>query len=215
MIPVRKRKTTRERVDIREHFQDYEPPIEVAGAVRKLLNLIPDNHLQGLTEITIRNSDEMPRRRRRSWTYSRSKKVKFETVRGLYVQTGVKNGKIELFINNIFDESYKPSNPFARIQMHLDLGETLFHEIGHHVDHIRDSMGRLTEGSAERYQDKYTRKLYIRTAPLMSIYSMLFMFLVFRKFVKHPIQTIEYFQARRESRRRKKKPYVPDKNHNP
>ena len=52
-------------VEIVEYYKDYEPPIDAAKVVRKLIDNIPQKYLLGLGKIVITNQSSLSQRQLR------------------------------------------------------------------------------------------------------------------------------------------------------
>ncbi len=115
-------------------FSDYKPRFDPVPIVRRMLESIPEKYLVGLGEVVLTNVGGLPRKRRRSVTTSRGRKVKVIDAGGLYHPAS--NGRrawIEIFVDNAlrgFERGWWLRIPFSR---EARLGDVLFHEIGHHI----------------------------------------------------------------------------------
>ena len=99
-----------------------------------MVDTVPPKYLVGLSEVVLTNASGLSRSRRRSTTKSRKNKVRTRTALGMY-HPGWKGERpwIELFVDNILDrlgEGVLLRSSFFR---ESELGDVLFHEIGHHI----------------------------------------------------------------------------------
>jgi hypothetical protein len=115
-------------------FSDYQPPFDPTPIVRRMLESVPEKYLLGLGEVVLTNAGGLPRKRRRSITKSRRRKVSVILARGLYHPAFKANRAwIEIFVDNTFrgwEKGWWLRIPFLR---ESKLGDVLFHEIGHHI----------------------------------------------------------------------------------
>jgi len=120
------------RVELREFYTDYTPPRRVLKTLRKLLNRVPQQYLQGLDCVVLTNMSGQPRRLRLGKIPSSKGYVSRSRVLGLY--HGAYRGKrpwIELYVDRI-TERYKRVL-WAPFLLEGVLGDVLLHEIGHHI----------------------------------------------------------------------------------
>jgi hypothetical protein len=99
-----------------------------------MLDSVPENYLLGLGEVLLTNTSSLPRKRRRSITKSRRRKVHVIEAKGLYHPAVHGNRAwIEIFVDNTlrgWEDGWWLRIPFIR---EGKLGDVLFHEIGHHI----------------------------------------------------------------------------------
>jgi hypothetical protein len=67
-----------------QYVLGYEPPFDVTPIIERMLASIPPKYLVGLSEVVLTNASGFSRKRRRSVTKSRKRKVKFGAARGVY-----------------------------------------------------------------------------------------------------------------------------------
>jgi hypothetical protein len=114
-------------------FSEYAPPFDVVLAAQRMLDSVPANYLVRLSEIVLTNASALPRDRRRRNTRSRKRKVRIGDARGLYHPAWNREPAwIEVFVDNTLRGW---GRTFLRIPWirEQQLGEVLFHEIGHHI----------------------------------------------------------------------------------
>src|ERR1700676_4585643 len=83
-------------------FSDYKPPFDPLPIVRRMLDSVPDQYLSGLSEVVLTNASGLSRKRRRSVTTARRRKVRVIDAGGLYHPAF--NGSsawIEVFVDNV------------------------------------------------------------------------------------------------------------------
>jgi hypothetical protein len=145
-------------VPIVEAYHDYAPPFTVRVTVKRLLSGVPREHLVGLARVVLTNAGGLARRRRRAKTWSRKRKVEIASCRGLYHEAWKGEGAwIELFVDRMLADKAgcALTLPFFRDSV---VGETLFHELGHHIH--KTQAPEHTE--REDVADKWARRLQRR-----------------------------------------------------
>lgn len=143
----------------------YKPPFDVTQIVERMVESVPPKYLVGLSEIVLTDHGDMPRKHRRSVTYSRNKKVRIMNTRGLYHPAWKgKRAWIEIFVDATlkhWEKGFWLKFPFLR---EAELGEVLFHEIGHHIHHSVRPEYREQEDVADvwkvRLHRNYARKRF-------------------------------------------------------
>ena len=153
---------------IREVYKDYTPPFNLSATIQDLLSCVPSNYISGLNEIVLTNAGALSRDRRRQRTQSGSRATE---VRGLYHQVG--NGQpawIEIFVDTTLQDWPRPllKMPFFRS---FAISEVLYHEFGHHVQHVSNLKLDSKESSAEKLAGKlfrvFFRKRYWYLQPII------------------------------------------------
>ena len=133
-------------------FSDYEPRFDPVPIVRRMLDSVPEDPI-GLDEVVLTNASGLARKRRRSATTSRGRKVKVIDAGGLYHPAF--NGRhawIEIFVDNAvrgFERGWWLRIPLVREGR---LGDVLFHEIGHHIHFTCRPEYRETEDVADAWK---------------------------------------------------------------
>lgn len=154
----------RERPEVRivEAYKDFVPPSRLPSAVRRMLAVLPAKYLGGLGSVVLTNLAFLNHDRRRKKTRSRGRKVPVRGVRGLYHRRW--RGEpawIEIFVDATF--SHVPASmlwiPLVR---DFELGEVLFHELGHHVHLTKKRVYRETEDVAEAWRRTFNRSFLRR-----------------------------------------------------
>lgn len=119
---------------VARYSSDYRPPFDVASVVERMVDSVPPKFLVGLSEIVLTDRGGLPRKRRRSVTYSRKKKVRILQARGMYHPAWKgKRAWIEIFVDATLrplGEGILSNIPLVR---NWELEDVLFHEIGHHI----------------------------------------------------------------------------------
>ena len=116
------------------HFSGYTPPFNPIPIVERMLASVPSKYLIGLEEIVLTNSSGLSRKRRRSVTKARNRKVRIAEARGLYhPEWNNKPAWIEIFVENTlkrYEKRWWTKLSFVR---EAEISDVLFHEIGHHI----------------------------------------------------------------------------------
>ncbi len=148
-------------IPIRENYRDWRPPLDASNVVRKLIDVVPNRYLIGLTSIVLTNSGALNRRRRRAVTSSRGTKVRIPSALGLYHRAfRGEPAWIELFIDNIVRAMPK-SALWIPVARDLTFGDVIFHELGHHIHSTQAPEYREREDVADTWERKLTM-FYVR-----------------------------------------------------
>jgi hypothetical protein len=142
---------------------EYEPPFDPAPIVRRMLESLPKKYLLGLVEVVLTNSSALSRKRRRSVTTSRRRKVRVIEAAGLYHPAF--KGKlawIEIFVDTTLRGWEK--GLWLRIPLIREgkLEDILFHEIGHHIHFTCRPEYRETEDAADTWKVRLGRQYNLR-----------------------------------------------------
>ncbi len=156
-------------------YSNYEPPFDVSRAAHRMLDSIPEKYLSGLGEVVLTNSGDLPRKRRRSVTKSRGRKVQVAKAAGLYHPASNGNPAwIEVFVDNAlrgWEHSWLLRIRFIR---EAKIGDVLFHEIGHHIHFTVQPEYREKEDVADIWKVRLERNYTRRQFPLFVRFMWLF-----------------------------------------
>ncbi len=147
-------------------FSGYDPPFNVVPIVLRMLDSVPEKYLSGLGEVALTNASGLPRKLRRKATKSRGRRVKINLARGLYHQEWHGNPAwIEIFVDNTlkgWERGIWLKIPYI---CEDEIGDVLFHEIGHHIHHSIRPEFREREDVAEvwkvRLRRNYMQKWFL------------------------------------------------------
>ncbi|MGB6728791.1 MAG: hypothetical protein WBE74_23060 [Terracidiphilus sp.] len=116
-----------------EQYSGYTQPFDVKSAVERMVASVPPKFLVGLSEVVLTNTAGLPRRRRRSVTKSRGKKLKIIQAAGLY-HASINNRPawIDIFVDRTL-VGWRKGGFWWLLPRELELQEIVFHEIGHHI----------------------------------------------------------------------------------
>jgi hypothetical protein len=161
-------------VELSESYRGGAAPAWMHSTVERLLGSLPDDFLSGLGTIVLTDSESIGRGKTGR---VRGRKYNRRDCRGFYhAGTSREVAWIELVADNMIAGMPKP---FFRIQFTRDLvvSQTLFHEIGHHLDATLGSPARRGEVAAEewcrRLSRKYFRQRYWYLKPVFSAAALL------------------------------------------
>ena len=144
-----------------EHYRDWTPPAAVRASVDRLLASTPDRYLIGLGAVVLTNSGALTGNRRRGKTRSRRRKVALRECRGLYHQAHQgQPASIEVFVDNCVNRLPSRLRGISFL-LDLELGSTLFHELGHHLHATQAREYAEAEDVADRWSRELLRP-YIR-----------------------------------------------------
>jgi len=151
----------RHKVELREFYKDYNPPRRVLKTIRKLLDLVPEQYIQGLDCVVLTNMSGQPRHRRLGKIPSSKGRVSRSRVLGLY--HGAHRGKlpwIEIYVDNIV--APYSGHLWVPLMREFAFGEVLLHEIGHHIHATFAREHSDQEDVAERWKKQLTREIGLR-----------------------------------------------------
>jgi hypothetical protein len=139
------------KVKIVEDYYHYCPPVRVYGSLELLLRSVPKEHLRGLRQITLTNSEQLQSRMKGKIT-SEKRRISPADCLGLYG-----GGHIRLIMDRIL-EPYPEIFLLVPLFKTCAIGETLYHEIGHHIHQIQEPGFRdRKEDVADEWSDKLMR----------------------------------------------------------
>jgi hypothetical protein len=139
------------KVKIVEDYYNYSPPVHVYGSLQLLLRYVPAEHLRGLRQITLTNSEQLQSQMKGKIT-SEKRRLRPADCLGLYG-----GGHIRLIMDRIL-EPYPEVFLLVPIFKTYAIGETLYHEIGHHIHHQQEPGFRdRKEEIADEWGDKLMR----------------------------------------------------------
>jgi len=160
-------------IPIYEQYEDYKPPFDVKRAIERMLAVVPEKYLVGLSSIVLTCENALTRKRARSMTWSCGKKVSAARARGLYHPRWRDNPAwIELHIDSIF---YKYPWLLLKVKpfREVELGSTFFHELGHHIHAQHGPEFKEKEDVAEIWkrkgQNTYIQKRFWYLSPLVAV----------------------------------------------
>jgi hypothetical protein len=175
------------KVEIREAYRDYAPPVDASAIVHQLLLTVPDKYLTGLDCILLTNERGLPRKDRVGKVWSRKRKVDKSRVLGRYHGRSRSSlPYIELRVDKIVRGL--PAVPL-RIPCLRELwfGHVLFHEVGHHIHHTIRPEHTEREDVADKWAGKlnanFIRKKYWYAMPVLVRLAKLYGFMRRRKWL--------------------------------
>jgi hypothetical protein len=162
-------------IPVYEDYRDYQPPRYARAAISRILAEIPVKYLAGLQSVVLTNSMAVGRGktgRVKGKKYVRNKCLGFYHPKWKGDQPW-----IEIVVDNIVAAYFGPGIPpiLSRFPMlqNLAFADTLFHEIGHHLDHTVGAPAPGGEAAAEAWSARlivfYFRRRYWYLVPFVPV----------------------------------------------
>jgi hypothetical protein len=128
------RGVTTERPVIIENYHGYVPPLDVTGAVLRLMEAVPSHRLAGIHSVVLTNQASLSQKRRKSKILTRNRRIRIAEVSGLYhARYRDEPAWIEIFVDEAL-KAWESGWLLTRTIRHdLALGRVLYHEVGHHI----------------------------------------------------------------------------------
>jgi hypothetical protein len=142
---------------VREDYRDYKPPAWVGKILRHLLGSLSEQHVGGLSAIVLTESALIRKGQTRRVG---GKKYAMQECLGFYHPRSHRGSAIVVLVVDNSVGARLPrywQMPFFRDAL---LGDVLFHEIGHHLNHTRRSVVAGEEASADAWERRLTRVHY-------------------------------------------------------
>ncbi len=159
------------KVQVKEAYRDYIPPVDAAAIVQQLLQTVPDQYLTGLDCVVLTNETGLSRRDRVGKVWSRKRKFDKSSVLGRYHgRAGTSLPYIELRVDKIILglQGVPLRIPILR---NIVFGQVLFHEIGHHIHRTVRPEHNEREDVADKWAGKlngnFVRNKYWYALPLL------------------------------------------------
>jgi len=162
-------------ITVVEDYKDYRPPDSVRRTIEKLLSGLPEPYHSGLESVVLTNAAAVGRGRTNR---IRGRKYYRRDCRGFYHSRG-EGGKpwIEIIVDNVIADT-PPTAIKVPLIREMIFADTLFHEVGHHLNATLGTLARGEESSAERWRKRlarsYFRKRYWYLSPLLWVFQALF-----------------------------------------
>jgi hypothetical protein len=162
-------------IPVYENYKGYQPPRHVHGTVVKLLSKVPQQYLSGLQSVVLTNSDAVGRGKTHR-VAGRKHRVR-ECLGFYHPKRAHEPPWIELLVDNIIIGSWLAILPRWMLRVpvvrNMAFADTLFHEVGHHLEHTIGAPARRGEAAAEAWRKRlsraYFRKSYWYLLPLLHI----------------------------------------------
>ena len=155
---------------IHENYKDYRPPWDARSTIEKLLSVLPTHYLSGLQSVVLTNAASIGRGKTQR---IQGKKYLRQSCLGFYHHK--RKGEqpwIEIVVDNIISGIPRALMRVPPLR-NIVLADTLFHEIGHHLDNTIGAPARSGEAAAEAWQRRllrsYFRKQYWYLLPVVKI----------------------------------------------
>lgn len=145
------------------HLSNYDPPFDLVGMTHRMLRQVPRDYLNGLDVVVLINTEALSRKRLRSSTKSRKRKIRIAQTRGLYHPAWKgSTAWIEIFVDRTYERWAKGIWLRIPIIREMALSDVLFHEIGHHIHATARPEFREREDVAEEWRRKLEARYYLR-----------------------------------------------------
>jgi hypothetical protein len=162
-------------IPVYENYRGYQPPPYARSAILRLLSTLPAGYLAGLQSVVLTNAIAIgggKTGRVKGKKHFRNRCLGFYHPRWKGEQPW-----IEIVVDNVIADFFRPGLPpiMSRIPIlqNIALGDTLYHEIGHHLDHILGAPAPSGEAAAEAWTGRllamYFRKRYWYLIPLLPV----------------------------------------------
>jgi hypothetical protein len=171
-------------VRLYENYKDYQPPRFVHRTVANLLSWLPKQYLSGLQSVVLTNAKAIGRGKT---IRVRGKRHFRHDCRGFY-HPG-RHGEapwIEIVVDNII-AGLPHVFWYLPVVRNLAFTETLFHEVGHHLDFTIGAPARSGEAAAEAWKERLSRS-YAREHYWYLV--------VFARFVVKPVVRLRHIVVR-------------------
>ena len=163
-------------IRIRDNYKEYAPPAYAHVTIAKLLFNLPTRYLSGLQCVVLTNATAVGKGKTNR---VKGRKYLRQDCRGFYhPKANREEPWIEIVVDNIV--ASVPTAGIPRLLWRIPLfreiyfARTLFHEIGHHLDHIIGPLARGSEATAEAGEKRllglYLRKTYWYLVPFVRFF---------------------------------------------
>jgi hypothetical protein len=158
-----------------ENYQDYQPPRYAHSTIAQLLSKLPQQYLSGLQSVVLTNAAAIGRGKTRR--VAGKKYFRNECLGFYHPKLKGDQAWIEIVVDNIVASWFGPSMPrfMPRIPVlrSVAFASTLYHEVGHHLDHTIGAPAPGGESAAEAWKDRllgsYFRKHYWYLVPFLGV----------------------------------------------
>jgi hypothetical protein len=151
---------------IHENYSGYVPARSIRGSAERLISSLPSGHLAGLQSLVLTNSAKLG--------VGKTKRIKGRKYRedaclGFYHEQTRKSAPwIEIVVDNIVGGT--PA-VLLRLRVFTDLvlADTVFHEVGHHLEKTIGAPSRVGEDAANAWRRILLRKYFRSRYPVISL----------------------------------------------
>lgn len=157
-----------DKVKIIAEYLDYSPPVRLNGSVQLLISHVPPEHLKGMRKVVLTNSARLLQSSKGKYDFD-GKRLRLAELRGFYG-----DGQIYLVMDHIL-RHYPEPFLWPPIFRTLAIGDVLYHEVGHHIHHLKQPGYRDNrEEVADEWRDKllleFFKKHYWYLAKILGVY---------------------------------------------
>jgi len=156
-------------VGVHEAYRDWVPPVWVLPTLHHVLECVDRSYLAGLDTVVLTNTGALNSQRKRGKTWSRRHKVYFVDCRGLYHARHQGQGAwIEIFVDKVIEGAQAWVFGIPPIR-DLYIGDTLFHELGHHIHSTQAPEFRNREDVADTWRRRLIQEMFRTRHPLIYV----------------------------------------------
>jgi hypothetical protein len=160
-------------IPVYENYKDYQPPRYAYSAIVNLLSKLPKQYLSGLQSVVLTNA--MAIGRGKTCRVNGKKYIRHECLGFYHPKKKGEAPWIEIVVDNVIAAFFASHMPHILWRLpvvrNMRFADTLFHEIGHHLDYTLGAPARSGEAAAEEWKKRllrsYARKHYWYLVPLM------------------------------------------------
>jgi hypothetical protein len=142
-------------VPIHENYKNYRPPRYAGPTISRLLSALPQHYLLCLQSVVLTNASAIGRGKTHR---IQGRKYLRNTCLGWYHHKWKgEPAWIEIVVDNVIAAHLAPSVSFLiyiPIIRDFAFADTLFHEVGHHLDRTIGSPARGAEAAAESWKER-------------------------------------------------------------
>jgi hypothetical protein len=149
-------------IPIFESYQRFQPPSWVRPTVAKLLAGIPDKYVAGLGSIVLTNASAIGKGK--TQRFGGRKYARADCLGFYHCKRRDEQAWIEIVVDNVVYTWFRPRStsvlsviPLAR---EIAFSDVLFHEVGHHLDHVLGAPAPSGEAAAEAWK-KILQRSYL------------------------------------------------------
>ncbi len=137
------------------HFKTFSPPRWLLPTVECLLATVPPGHAQSLSHVLLTDSDGIGRGKS---ARVRGRKWNRRDCCGFYHRATPRSpAHIVVIVDNVLRGVPRALRSIPFFREHA-LGRTIYHEVGHHLDHTVGSTSRPGEAAAENWSSRLLRQ---------------------------------------------------------